>query len=1497
MLSDFIARQLEKDGKLSKGTTVCSYSFSERKLTPEAFLRHMINQTLNGNKELCGPATEHWSTGSAGALKSWDSLWLFWTNICEKMKGGQIFWVIDALDECTDIGKMKDFHKRILALITTLNNIATSRLCCHILLTGRPEVCREIDARPGNRIILENESAIDDDIRTLINVKVQELAKSESLQEAEVEELKLRLHEGADRTFIWVALALETFENDLRQEAYDETPWAKAISNVALTLDGTYANCWSQLDYGSPGKTRDLLQFVLAGNGFFTVPELSVLLTLESCNNAIIDVEQKALNIRQFVQKSHGSFLRPVKRSDGLQQTRLVHETAKEHLIQTPKYSITMRDCHLQLAKRCIKHLVLADLDDLLDQIGSQEIESMSQEHPLLRYAILNWAFHLRESDSGMSDEEFVQDILSLYRNNSRRYTSWSRAYWRLSSRTDSKHDCTPLQMCTYNGHVRILEVLLGYLDEEDRRAKIDQKDTAGDTALHYAAECGRVGAVDILLKADANRNVRNKAGLTALHKAVECNEADVVTTLINGGVNIDVRTTGNEPRRTALHLAAGAGLLGMVKLLVEHGANIEIYDSVSLTAADQAFKSGHGQIQQFLLTKQHGSGTTEMDRAILEGDASRVKSLIRSGTHLDEIDSYGSTPLHSAARAGNEEIVRLVLKHTQAIEIQDDNGMTPLHIASRYGCRDAVEALLRGGAKVDTLSTDRSTPLHEAAWGGSDAIVKRLLDAQGDPASVDAKHRTPLFCASSLGYDQVVETLLANMKTEDVKNHMGRLPIHAAAKKGHTKIVERLVKGNARNIEISDRLGSTPLMFAANGKSAAHAETVRILIENGANVLHKRRDGLSAILCAARKGNEESVRYLLGEKITNVPPKAIDIDERDLRRSTPLSVAAAGGFEGIVLLLLRYGAKDVTKREGLDRRDPLSWAAGFGMIKAIEELLKIPGLNINSPDDHHRTPLSWAAGNGHAGTVLQLLGYNNPSTSKAVVDSTDIDGRTPLSWAAEAGHKDVIELLLKHRANPAIRSEINGGAPISWAAVSGHNEVLSLFLQYGEDVLETIHDGFGSSLLSLAAQHGKAKTVDFLLKRSTAEVNRVSRQGLTPLMLAADRGHEDVVELLVRRGADVHLTAPNQATPLHYLIKQGSWANINMLIKYDSNVLQAKTEEGETPLHLAVSQGSYGTIKLLLALSCDVAAKTPRKNDSVIHLAAKRGDFALMPLLLERAGQSINDQNADGETPLFIAAKNRDEQTFDYLLNYCLRRGIPLTSLLVRDRQQSSLLQVAAKGGSCPIVHRVLGLIPDNKLEIGHLNLLRLSPLTTAAGTDKGDVVRILLRHNLEVINDCDYHPEFGRSPLLWAAYFGDEETVEYLLTQSTLDQYKTNRRGHTSLWLASSQGHTGVVRLLLKAPTVDRQSRIAWLNFGDLVGENSPLHEAVELEYMEIVELLLTEPDLDIDRRNARKESAFLVAIITNQPVLFKLLAEDFNANTTTKDFEGQSALALAC
>ncbi|KAK0099366.1 hypothetical protein ONS96_008395 [Cadophora gregata f. sp. sojae] len=396
-----------------------------------------------------------------------DSMFSLWMRICEDAKGGEVIWVIDALDECNEIGNANGFFNAIVILLRNLNSISKNRLSFRVLFTSRPETWRQvshssnIDITAISRIVLEDEAAIEADINAYIHEEVAKL----HIQEIDKSNLESQLCAKASRSFIWVKLTLKSIETDVD---YREGTWDAAVDAIPVKLEETYEKLLEQLsgpDHHTgtanplPPRIKRLLQFVVGAHGFLTVRDLSIFFAREDNVSTIEDAESKALSSSSFFETIYGSFLRLVRGLDGIQQVRLIHETARKHLLlpeSESKYAMQLHSCHLELAKGCVTYLAL---DNVADHVSAESIQE-TDNHPLLKYAVLNWASHVRESEELMDDELFGK-VLDMYRTNSQRFQNWSEAYWMLSSKGQMKSNYSTLHMCAYNGHMRVMKRLL----------------------------------------------------------------------------------------------------------------------------------------------------------------------------------------------------------------------------------------------------------------------------------------------------------------------------------------------------------------------------------------------------------------------------------------------------------------------------------------------------------------------------------------------------------------------------------------------------------------------------------------------------------------------------------------------------------------------------------------------------------------------------------------------------------------------------------------------------------------------------------------------------------------------------------------------------------------------------------------------------------------------------------------------------------------------------
>jgi len=104
--------------------------------------------------------------------------------------------------------------------------------------------------------------------------------------------------------------------------------------------------------------------------------------------------------------------------------------------------------------------------------------------------------------------------------------------------------------------------------------------------------------------------------------------------------------------------------------------------------------------------------------------------------------------------------------------------------------------------------------------------------------------------------------------------------------------------------------------------------------------------------------------------------------------------------------------------------------------------------------------------------------------------------------------------------------------------------------------------------------RNGNVKRLNTLLDKGI-EVNFLYRKtGMTPLMTAAYAGHAAIVQALLGSGASINLTADDGASALHWASCNGYIDIVNILLRAGADVNMRREEDGPTPLHMALSNG-----------------------------------------------------------------------------------------------------------------------------------------------------------------------------------------------------------------------------------------------------------------------------------------------------------------------------------
>ncbi len=148
--------------------------------------------------------------------------------------------------------------------------------------------------------------------------------------------------------------------------------------------------------------------------------------------------------------------------------------------------------------------------------------------------------------------------------------------------------------------------------------------------------------------------------------------------------------------------------------------------------------------------------------------------------------------------------------------------------------------------------------------------------------------------------------------------------------------------------------------------------------------------------------------------------------------------------------------------------------------------------------------------------------------------------------------------------------------------------------------------DPEGQHGLYLALQEPSLKAAQVLADSPKTDVNKLNAKGESALMIAALRGHLDIVGRLLKKGADVNKTG---WTPLHYASSNGHLEIMNLLLENHAYI-DAESPNGTTPLMMAAQYGNAAAVKLLLDAGADATLKN-QQGLTAMQFAqrASRGD------------------------------------------------------------------------------------------------------------------------------------------------------------------------------------------------------------------------------------------------------------------------------------------------
>jgi len=193
----------------------------------------------------------------------------------------------------------------------------------------------------------------------------------------------------------------------------------------------------------------------------------------------------------------------------------------------------------------------------------------------------------------------------------------------------------------------------------------------------------------------------------------------------------------------------------------------------------------------------------TPLNVAVHKGLITLVELLLQNGANINASSTNLDHPLFICSQAGNAELVDLLLKKGANVNQTNKLGSTALVTASQRGHFNIVQLLVKAGADVNKENKAHYTPLYVSAQFGHLDTVQFLLENKAEVNKPNEDGKTPLFSAAEEGNLEVVKLLLKNGADATKATNDGELPEKVASDKGHTDIVN-LLKDKAENMEDS---------------------------------------------------------------------------------------------------------------------------------------------------------------------------------------------------------------------------------------------------------------------------------------------------------------------------------------------------------------------------------------------------------------------------------------------------------------------------------------------------------------------------------------------------------------------------------------------------------------------------------------------------------------------------------------------------------------------
>ncbi|WP_295159424.1 ankyrin repeat domain-containing protein [uncultured Brachyspira sp.] len=587
---------------------------------------------------------------------------------------------------------------------------------------------------------------------------------------------------------------------------------------------------------------------------------------------------------------------------------------------------------------------------------------------------------------------------------------------------------------------------------------------------------------------------------------------------------------------------------------------------------------------------------TNEADlfNAVNEKNFDNVSNILNNSIDIDinVLDSEGYTPLHRAVYNRDLNTVNTLLKNTN------------INIDSKLDMKVSIDGWYLGGASSLIL----------ASYIGDLEIAEVLLNNNADIKAKDnVDGSMAVHMASANGNNDIVKLLLLKDPSviNDVDNR-GNTPLHWAAMKDKPDTIKLLME-NGADIEAKDEDGWTPLHYAAAFSSI---QTVQTLVDLNADKESITKDGNIPAYYAIR---DDIKNYLTGNN--NISREISDIDNNTKEEITDKDVQNEIDTESVYDNSIQKRGESYKESGDLDIKQlELLVAVKNNDLIALNTLIK-EGVNPNFADESGYYPLHLAVINNNLDSVEILLSYKDINKEAklpydAVLDNWYLGGATPLITASYIGNSDIIHTLINAGCNIRARDDIDGAMPIHVASANGNDDAVIL-----------------------------------LLEKDNTLVNETDNNGNdTPLHWAAMKNKPSAVDILLKYNSDAEIKNSDGNTALHYASMYADSGIVRSIASYNKSIVNTANNENMYPIHYAALEDNADSLAVLVTEGgADVNIKDSN-NNTALHYASAYGNMNSVAVLVEKCNADKTLKDKDGYTAADLAYNNGYENIASYL-------------------------------------------------------------------------------------------------------------------------------------------------------------------------------------------------------------------------------------------------------